>query len=115
MSSGSSVLSTIPPKSARIERLILVHSPIFTHPPANSDSKITGQKCGGSKRERALVCTTPKRAQLQVTADFGVSIAKNSGPWAVGRKAVAGLTGGHRTYDRSLTNIAPVMHPVPVN
>src|SRR5712692_7243179 len=29
MSSGSSVLSTIPPKSERIERFILVHSPIF--------------------------------------------------------------------------------------
>ncbi len=52
---------------------------------------------------------------LQVTADFGVSIAKNGEQWAVRRKAVAGLTGGYRPEDRSLTNVASVMHPVPVD
>jgi hypothetical protein len=33
MSSGSSVFSIIPPKRARIERFILVQSPIPAHPP----------------------------------------------------------------------------------
>src|ERR1041385_1786075 len=35
MSSGSSVFSIMPPKRARMERFILVQSPISAHPPAN--------------------------------------------------------------------------------
>src|SRR5713226_937804 len=60
------------------------------------------------KRERAFVCTKPKGAQLQVTADFGVSIPKNSGPWAV-----RGLTERYRREACSLTDVVAVMHAFP--
>src|ERR1700754_4564690 len=49
MSSGSSVFSIIPPKRARIERFILVQSPISAHPPT---AKCESSNVGGAGPER---------------------------------------------------------------
>src|SRR5712691_11105234 len=101
ISSGSSVCSMIPPNSARIERFILVHSPISYLSSSEFRFEDHGVRAAAvMKRERAFVCTKPKGAQLQVTADFGRSIAKNGGWWAV-----AGLTGRYHRAACSLTDV----------
>src|SRR5713101_6218500 len=102
MSSGSSVLSTIPPKSARIERFTLVHSPIFN----SSSSEFRFEDHGSEvRRFKTRARSHLYDAEARTVASYSRFRREYSKEqWAVGSrpKGSRGLTGGHRTYDRSL-------------
>src|ERR1044071_1978297 len=111
MSSGSSVFSIIPPKRARIERFILVQTPISAHPPT--------AKCEMPNYDSHLLFTAASARLRRFDVRHIRSGGFNSGEnWpAINSEYNSTIkTLPERSLDRSrTTDIPPELHTWPMN
>src|SRR5262245_22693492 len=111
MSSGSSVFSIIPPKRARMERFILVQTPISAHPPAAkyeiSKGWVGGLNAGYQAGRVGLVYDAHTKAVSNP--------AKTDSEYNSTRKTLPQTAGDPVLPQRRASDVGPELHPRPAD